>query len=154
MFRASAPAIGTVALVGVVVALALAVAASLTGVEPPAPAPASKPRLALVADAGADRLTLVHQGGDSLDTEACELTVRVDGTALTHQPPVPFFAATGFESGPTGAFNAAGSTTLRPGEHASLQLAETNAPALTPGARVTVRVATEEAVLAELETTA
>ncbi len=138
-------------LVGATVIIAAAVGASLVTIEPPAPAPTVQ--LALTADAGADRLTLVHQGGGPLDIKTCELTVRIGGTALTHQPPVPFFAATGFESGPTGAFNAAGSTVLRPGKHASLQLAETNAPTLTPGARVTVRVATDEAVLAELETT-
>jgi len=152
MDRAASPVVGTVLLVGVVVALSVAAGATITATDRPAAQPTAS--LALAVDATADRIAITHEGGEPLAISEIELTVAVDGRPLAEQPPVPFFAAKGFASGPTGAFNVAGSTTLRAGETASFRLAETNDPGIPPGATVTVTVATDRAVIAELEATA
>ena len=80
------------------------------------------------------------EGGDPIDVSDVRLSVRVDGEALSEQPPVPFFSASGFEPGPTGAFNSASDGVFEPGERARLSLAATNAPHFDPGDRVTVRI--------------
>jgi hypothetical protein len=86
-----------------------------------------------------DTLAFVHRGGPALRVAALRLVVTVDGTPLRHQPPIPFFAARGFRAGPTGPFNRGGDGRWTPGERASLTVASTNRPAVTPGATVTVR---------------
>lgn len=153
MDRAASPVIGAVLLVGVVVALSVAAGASVTVTDRPTTTPPAA-SLTLTVDATADQIAITHEGGEPLAVSEIDLTVAVDGQHLAEQPPVPFFAAPGFRSGPTGAFNIAGSTTLRVGETASLRVAGTNDPAITPDSRVTVTVATDRAVIAELEATA
>lgn len=96
--------------------------------------------LSLSVDAGADRLTLVHRAGPPLDARRLVVEVRVAGTPLTLQPPVPFFTARGFRAGPTGPFNAAADPRWTAGETASLRLASTNAPGIDPGDQVVVEV--------------
>ncbi len=152
MDRAASPVVGTVLLVGVVVALSVAAGAAITATDRPTTPPAAS--LALAVDPSVDQIAITHEGGEPLAVSEIELTVAVDGQPLAEQPPVPFFAARGFASGPTGAFNVAGSTTLRAGETASLRLAATNEPRIGPGATVTVTVATDRAVIAELKATA
>lgn len=150
--RALSPVIGVVLLLVVTVALAGVVGTVALGVSlPSAPSHAV---LDLQVDAGTDRLTLVHRSGDALDVAELSLRVRIGGTPLARQPPVPFFSATGFEPGPTGPFNSASDPRWTPGERASLQLAGTNDPLLSPGAEVTVTLSTNETVVAELEATA
>jgi hypothetical protein len=80
--------------------------------------------------------------------------VRIDGEPLAKQPPVPFFAAAGFESGPTGPFNAATDGTWRAGQTAAIRIASTNSPQLSDGAVVTVRIYTEHYRLASVRATA
>lgn len=124
------PAGLTVALV-----VSLAVAGVAVGLLPdPAPVAA----FALQADAGTDRVTLVHRGGDAVDVYDLDLRVRVSGRPLRHQPPTPFFAARGFRSGPTGPLNPETDRRWTAGERARLGLASTNAPPIDPGDRVTV----------------
>ncbi|MEF8908287.1 MAG: type IV pilin [Haloarculaceae archaeon] len=148
--RAVSSVVGTVVLLGVVVVGATAVFAAV-----PADEPATVPtaRLSLTAEAGPDRVALTHEGGDTLSAASLDVTVRVDGDPVTHQPPVPFFAATGFESGPTGPFNSAHRGQWRAGETAALRLASTNTQ-LDPGDSVSVTVRTDAGVVARLETTA
>jgi flagellin-like protein len=148
--RAVSSVVGTVVLLGVVVVGATAVFAAV-----PAGEPATVPtaRLSLTAEAGPDRVALTHEGGDTLSAAALDVTVRVDGEPLAHQPPVPFFAATGFESGPTGPFNSAHGGRWRAGETAAVVLASTNTQ-LDPGDAVAVTVRTDAGVVARLETTA
>lgn len=145
--RATASTIGVVLLLALAVVLAGIVGGVLfgTAAAPPEPTPA-----ALSLTATADRLVLTHDGGATLDVGAIDLRVRVDGTELTHQPPVPFFSARGFHSGPTGPFNAAGDPEWTAGESASVAPAGTNAPALRPGATVEVRVVRNGSVIATL----
>jgi len=149
--RGLSSAVGVVLLVGVTVLGAAAVGAVATadlgGVPPTA-------RLSVSADAGADRVALTHEGGDTLDVTDLSVTVSVDGRRLDRQPPVPFFAARGFESGPTGPFNVASDHDWTAGETAAVRLASTNDPLLEPGARVEVTVAADGAVVTTAETTA
>jgi hypothetical protein len=63
---------------------------------------------------------------------------------------VPFFAARGFRAGPTGPFNAAADPGWTAGEAASLRLASTNAPGISPGDRVVVEVSVEDRRVATL----
>ena len=148
--RAVSSVVGTVVLLGVVVVGATAVFAAV-----PAGEPATVPtaRLDLTAEAGPDRVALTHEGGDTLAVGALNLTVRVGGEPVAHQPPVPFFAATGFESGPTGPFNSAHDGRWRAGGTAAVVLASTNTQ-LDPGDSVSVTVRTDTGVVARLETTA
>lgn len=111
-------------------------------------------RLSLSVDASADRIALTHEGGETLSVENLELSVRVGGELLAHQPPIPFFAATGFESGPTGPFNSAADANWSAGEQGSVRLAATNGPSIDPGDRVSVTVRTVAGTVARLETTA
>ena len=147
--RGVSSVVGTVLLVGVVVIGATA----LFAVAPAAPEPPPTARLSLSADAGTDRVALTHEGGDTLAVEQLNVTVRVDGEPVAHQPPVPFFAATGFESGPTGPFNSAHGGRWRAGTTGAFRLASTNTQ-LDPRDRVSVTVRTGAGVVARLETTA
>ena len=149
--RASSPVVGVVLLVAITVIAAATVglAASAT---PPDPAPTTV--VGVSVDAGAERISLTHEGGDPIDLAATEIKIAVDGEALAHQPPVPFFAATGFESGPTGPFNTASPDRWRSGETGSLTLASTNEPGIEPGSTVTVEIVGENRVIATAETTA
>lgn len=136
----------------VTVGLAGAVAAGLGAIGPPEPPP--QVALELSVDAGTDRIAIAHLGGDPLDVRTVGLRVAVDGRPLEHQPPVPFFAAPGFRSGPEGPFNSASDPTWAPGETASLRVAGTNAPALAVGARVQVEVYASDQRIARLTATA
>lgn len=149
--RAVSSVVGVALLVGVTVLVAATVGTVAT-VDPGGTVPVA--HLTLSADAESDRLALTHEGGATLDVTSLSVTVSVDGVALEHQPPVPFFAATGFESGPTGPFNVASDDNWSAGETAGFRLASTNDPQLPAGARVEVIVATERGVIARLETTA
>jgi len=142
---ATGPPVGAV----VVVVLGTAVAAVGLGALPAAPVTAG---VTLAVDG--DRLVLAHRAGDPLDVRRLDVVVHVDGTPLRHQPPLPFFAARGFRSGPTGPFNPAADPTWEVGERASFRVASTNGPPLVAGARVTVELRYRGRRLATLSATA
>jgi hypothetical protein len=125
------------------------VAAVGLGALPAAPAVAG----ATLAVDG-NRLILTHRAGEPLDVRRLDVTVRVDGDPLRHQPPVPFFSARGFRPGPTGPFNAAADPTWTVGERASVRLASTNHPRIVAGARVTVTLRYDGQRLVVLSATA
>jgi flagellin-like protein len=138
--RAVSPVVGVVLLLVLTVALAAVVTAAGLGAVGVVPDVGGRADLSLAVDAEADRLTLRHRAGEPLDVGRLTVRVRVAGTPLRHQPPVPFFAAQGFRSGPTGPFNAAADPRWTAGEVASLRLASTNGPTIAPGDRVVVDV--------------
>jgi FlaG/FlaF family flagellin (archaellin) len=142
--------VGVVLLVGLTVALGAVVGVAAFGSAADVPGGRSPSALSLSVDAGTDRLTLVHRGGAPLDADRLAIRVRVAGTPLEHQPPVPFFAATGFRAGPTGPFNAATDPEWTAGERASLRLASTNEPGIDPGDRVVVEVTADDRRVATL----
>ncbi|MEF8978816.1 MAG: type IV pilin [Haloarculaceae archaeon] len=152
MSRAVSSVVGTLLLAAIAVLAATTVGVVAT-VEPPPVTPTA--RLSASADAGTDRIALTHETGDTLAVSDLSLTVAVDGEELDRQPPVPFFAARGFESGPTGPFNVAtADRTWSAGETAAVRLASTNDPTLSPGSRIEVTVATEAGVITSVETVA
>ncbi|GAB3415424.1 hypothetical protein GCM10027435_11540 [Haloparvum alkalitolerans] len=149
--RASAP-VGAALLVALAVVLAAGVGGATLGAGEALPAGDGPPAVALGIEAAGDRVTITHRGGEALDVRPLRLVVRVDGEPLDRQPPVPFFSAAGFRPGPTGAFNRAGTTTLRAGESAAFRVAGTNDPTPEPGATLTVRVFLRGTLVATLET--
>lgn len=151
--RATSSVVGVALLVAVSV-LAAAVVGATTLDAADAPRSTTRASLSASADAAADRVALTHEGGDALAVEDLRVVIEIDGERLAHQPPVPFFAARGFESGPTGPFNVATDGTWQAGETAAVALADTNAPQLAAGAEVTVRVYAGETRLAVVTTTA
>jgi flagellin-like protein len=150
--RAISPVVG----IGLLLVVTVALAGTVGTVALGTPTPSDSPRAAidLRIDADANRLTFVHRGGATLDATALSVRVRINGTALDAQPPVPFFSATGFRPGPTGPFNSADDGRWTAGETASFELAGTNDPLLSPGSRVEVVISVDGTVIAEVEETA
>jgi len=145
--RAVSPVLGVVCLLVVTAVLAGAVGTAALGTTLPTDRPTAV--VDLRVDAQADRLALVHRAGEALDVRALSVRVRIDGEPLARQPPVPFFAARGFVSGPTGPFNAAADHRWSVGERASLRIAGTNEPTIASGERVAVELVVDGAVVAE-----
>lgn len=151
MNRAVSPVVGVVLLCAITVIAAASVGLAVAA-TPLEPVPAAS--FELSADHEQNSIAITHLGGETLDLTAIEIRLSVDGEELAAQPPVPFFAASGFESGPTGPFNSASPNQWSAGETGTFELATTNHPLLEPGSTVTVVVLTEGEILAELETTA
>lgn len=149
--RAVSPAVGVVCLLAVTVLLAVAVAAGANAHVATPSVPTTASFEATAEPTG--EVTVVHRGGDSIDPESIDLRIRLDDELLDRQPPVPFFSARGFESGPTGPFNSARSDPWRAGEAASLTIAGTNSPKVHTGDTVTIRIFVDEHRVAKLETT-
>lgn len=169
----SAP-IGAVLIVGVTVVLATGVGTAMVGgVAVPgigvgggdssassSPGIASglssgPPAASLSISATAEgHILLRHEGGDVLDVRELQVRILVEGEPLENQPPVPFFSAEGFKSGPTGPFNPAADPDLRAGESASLSIAGTNEPTVAAGDLIVVELYAGETPVATRETTA
>ena len=144
--------VGIVLLVAVTLGLAVVVLGGLAAVEHEAP-----PRTSfdVAADASADRVAVTHGGGDAIDPADVSLHLAIEDEPLARQPPVPFFSARGFVSGPTGPFNPAWRGNWTAGETATLRIAGTNAPGgLDAGDTVTVIVRVDGRPLAEQEVAA
>lgn len=149
--RALAPVIGVVLMVALVVILSGVLAVFVLGIEhEDAPPQAS---LSATIDAEHDRFVFVHEGGDTIQVDRVEIEITIDGEPLDHQPPVPFFSTTGFQSGPRGAFNPASDTTWAAGERASFSMACSNAPKPTRDSRVRVVVFVDDDPIATLVVT-
>lgn len=156
--RGTAP-VGVALLVAVAVVLAAGVGAAVIGSGSEStsglPSTASPPTASFEASATADgRVEVVHRGGDVVDVRELEVRILVDGTPLEIQPPVPFFSAEGFYSGPTGPFNPAADPEWQAGESASIAIAGTNAPTVSDGSRIEIEVYAGETPVAKLETIA
>lgn len=147
--RATSPVVGVALLTAVTVVAAAAVGSAVV-VDPPRPAPTAS--FDAAADASGE-IRVTHRGGDPVDPGALRVRVRVDGDPLAHQPPVPFFSARGFESGPTGPFNSATGAEWHAGETGSFRVASTNEPVLQPGATVELRLYVDDQRIGMLETT-
>jgi hypothetical protein len=98
-------------------------------------------------------VTLTHEYGEAVDVTDVTVIVSVDGTRLSHQPPVPFFSAAGFAPGPTGPFNTAADSNWTVGERASFVISETNSPTPTAGDQITVEILEGGTKVAVVETT-
>lgn len=144
MERGISPVVGVVLLVGLTIVLSASVVIAVE-TRPPDPPPAAE--LSVSVDPATDQFVVTHHAGDPIDVRNMNVTVEIGGEPLRHQPPIPFFAARGFESGPEGPFNRASPHGFHAGETASFRLAETNSPELTANRTVTVTIATERSVL-------
>lgn len=151
MPRATVPALGGVLLVGVTVLLAVALTAAVAGFGPAEPA--DRVVLEVTADAATGRVAIEHAGGPALDVREVAVRLEVDGEPLAHQPPVPFYAAGGYNGFPTGPFNPASAPTWSVGETAGFRVAGTNEPGLAPGATLTVSVIRDGQVVGRGSTT-
>ncbi|MFB6129464.1 MAG: type IV pilin [Salinigranum sp.] len=149
--RATAPVVAVTAMLAVTVVLAAVVGGLVFANVPDEGRP---PVVSLSLSVRGDRIVLTHRGGDALDVREVRLRVSVDGTPLARQPPVPFFSAVGFRSGPTGPFNVAADPRWTAGEAASLRVAGTNRPTIGPGATVEVTVSAGGRPVADLSATA
>ena len=148
--RAAAPVLGVVLVVALAAVTAAGVGA-LAAVEPPSETPSA----AFTATAAPEGTIMVtHRGGDAIQPAELRVRISVDGRRLAAQPPVPFFAAEGFDSGPTGPFNRGYAGRWTAGETASLRVASTNRPPVRAGATVTVRLYVDGRRLAVLRATA
>lgn len=148
--RGLSPVIGCLLLTAITVAGAAVVGAAVA-VDPPEPAP----MVSFDAEADASgTVRITHRGGATIAPESLRVHVRVDGEPLASQPPVPFFSAHGFESGPTGPFNAAYTGDWRAGETARFRIAGTNDPTLYAGASVEIRLYVDGQKIAEMSTVA
>ncbi|WP_181686349.1 type IV pilin [Halorhabdus salina] len=147
--RAISPVVGTVLLLAITIVLAGTMSAVILtpDVEPSIPTT----RFSATADASTDSITLTHEGGQALDPDSVDVQIKVDGQSLDHQPPIPFFAAKGFKSGPTGPFNSQTRGNWTAGEAGTVELATSNTPLLSDGATVEITISRDGRVLTELE---
>lgn len=136
--RGSTVLVGSVLLVGLLVVLAGVVGVVAPDAAESQPDPIRPTALSL--SVSGQTVTLTHEEGAPLDVRTLELRLTVDGDSLAYQPPVPFFSARGFRPGPTGPFNAVADSRWTVGETASFEVAGTNDPEITSGARVAVHV--------------
>lgn len=151
MDRATTPVVGAVLLVAITVVAAAGVGLAVSATTTDTPPTTS---VETTADAAQNEITITHRGGDTLDVTELSVRVIIDGEPLAEQPPVPFFAASGFRAGPSGPFNPASPNEFRVGETASVRLATTNQPLLSSGDSVTVELRTEEGLVARSTTVA
>lgn len=149
--RGIAPVIGIVLIVGLTALLGTAVGVMATGIGPTDPPP--EVRFTGEYDAEQRLITLQHAGGEVIAVDRLRLRVEVDDEPLEHQPPIPFFAARGFESGPSGPINPASDGDWAPGEIARFGIATTNEPIPSTDATVTVIVLVDDLVVAEVKLT-
>lgn len=148
MARALSPVVGSVLMLAVTVGLAAMIGVAVLDTTTTDPAPQA--HLSASVDPATDRITVTHHGGDSLDVRDLRVRVTVDGQPLAHQPPVPFFAAEGFASGPTGPFNSASGDYWSAGETAGFELAGTNAPLIDAGDTVEIAFYRADTILTRL----
>jgi FlaG/FlaF family flagellin (archaellin) len=152
MDRAVAPVVGVTLLLAVTVLAASAVGTAALALD--IPDEPTRVTVSLDVDAATGQVRVTHRGGQTLDVTRLSLTVTVDGEAIDEQPPVPFFAASGFRSGPTGPFNSAADPNWSAAETAGFSVASTNSPTPDAGDRVTIRIAREDQTVVTTQTRA
>ncbi len=146
MTRAVSPVVGTLLIASITVVLAAILVttigtAAMGGPLGTTEAAETTSFARISADTTAEgEVLLTHEGGDPIDVREIRVQLSIDGTPLTHQPPVPFFSTTGYEAGPTGPFNSAADPTWDVGETASVTISESNTPAPESGDTLTVEL--------------
>ena len=139
--RAASSIPATVLLILLTLALGMGIAAGSQQVHAAGNDPCRAPPIAVAFAVDGPVLHLRHLAGTPLALDDATVTITIDDEPLRHQPPLPFFAARGFQSAPTGAFNSGSDGTLSVGDDASMQIAQTNHPWPERGSsvRLTVR---------------
>jgi FlaG/FlaF family flagellin (archaellin) len=150
--RGVSPTVGIVLMIALTVCLGTVVAVGVGTWSPGSSPPTAA--FELSADGDRSSITIEHVAGDAVDVRALSVTIAIDGTELSAQPPVPFVGASGFDGAPDGPFNSRADPEWTAGERAGVAVAETNAPELAAGDSVTVTLTVDGRRVAELETTA
>lgn len=150
--RAVSPILGVVLLLALTVCLATVVAVGIGGLSLQSADPNAAFELSV--DGGRSSIMIEHVTGDAIDVETLSVTIAINETELTAQPPIPFVGASGFRGTPDGPFNARTESEWDPGEQAGVSVADTNTPTLATGDSVTVTLAVDGRRIAELESTA
>ncbi len=153
--RGSAAIVGVAAMLTATVVLAGAVAAtgsslhvlptnscSVTGAGVSSP-----DAVALSVQLRGPRIQLTHEAGPKVNVSTVRMMILINRTPLQFQPPIPYFAARGFRSGPFGPFNSASDGMWEPGETASLEIAQTNTPHPVVGATLSVELRQQACVI-------
>ena len=140
MARALSPVVGLTLLIGITVTLGTVVGLGTVGLVDTAESPDSPVRVSGSVSAQTGTITLRHEAGPPIDVRELTLRIDIDGQPLEHQPPIPFFSATGFRSETSGPFNPSADPRWTVGERTSLRLAGTNSPSIKDGSAVTVRI--------------
>jgi hypothetical protein len=114
---------------------------------------AQTPSVALSLTVSGTMIALTHEAGPSLRLAMVDVHISVDQEPLLHQPPIPFFAANGFRSGPHGPFNSASDGVWSVGERGAIRVAGTNSPQPLPGRFVDVTILYRGCVIGEIGAT-
>lgn len=146
--------IGLTLLIGLTVTIGTVIGVGFVDVVPQTGLSAEPVVISVTATAEDSALWFRHEAGPPIDVRTVSLRLRIDGIAATHQPPIPFFAATGFASGPTGPFNPATDPVWSVGETTSLRLAGSNHPPLRSGSTVEVTIVRDGLPIVRARTTA
>lgn len=157
MTRAVSTVLGVLLLTAVTVAVAGAaglVVLDAAGVDDE-PTPALPVALEASVTVGPNEtgIVLLHRSGPTLDVRRITVRISVDGTPLAHQPPVPFYSASGFGSFPSGPFNPSADPRWELGERASLEVTGENEARVRNGTTVDVELYRDDLPLARVETT-
>lgn len=150
--RGISTAVGSLAMIALSVSLAMVVGLTVSGST--VQDSTSQARFQLTVDSSTDRITLAHRGGTPTEVRELSVRISIDGEPLKRQPPFPFFAATGFVSGPTGPFNRAADQNWTAGESVLVAIAGSNEPPIDAGDQVRVRLFVDGRLVADLQTTA
>ncbi|HKJ58824.1 MAG TPA: type IV pilin [Halobacteriales archaeon] len=162
MPRAVSSALGVLLLTALTLVLAAVAGVAVVSTAPPETAShADVPEplvlsasAAIDAENGTVQIALVHEGGPAIDVREVAVRIAVDGTRLVHQPAVPFYAASGFASFPSGPFNPVADPHWELGERASLEVTGENAEVVSPGSTVRIELYRDDLPIAAAETTA
>lgn len=95
------------------------------------------------------KVTLIHEGGEPIDLEGIDISLHVDGVALTHQPSLPLGSQRGYYGFGGAAFNTETDNDWSPGERGWFVVAGTNDPDIDPDSRVTARLVRDGHTLVE-----
>lgn len=137
MPRAVSTALGVLLLTAVTLVIAGAVGAfaleMAVGVDPVAPH-----QLSASVNATYGRISLIHESGPTIDVREIEIKILVDGIALLHQPPVPYYSADGFHRFPKGPFNPMADPRWEMGEMARVTATGGTRDTITHGSLVRV----------------
>ena len=140
--RAASTIPATVLLILLTLTLGVGIAATSQQVHAAGNEPCQATPIAVAFTADGPVLHVTHLAGPPLSLDNATTTITVDGEPLRYQPPLPFFAARGFQAAPTGPFNSGSDGMFSVGEHASMRIAQTNHPRPDRGSAVRLVVRT------------
>ncbi|WP_330630771.1 type IV pilin N-terminal domain-containing protein [Halocatena halophila] len=147
--RGQSSVLGVILCLATVLVLVSIASIAFLAYEPTTPTGSSVAIVATI-DPTEQTIALTHHSGRPLEPERLRLRISVNGVPIDHQPPIPFFAAKGFVSGPTGPFNAAYRGRWHAGTTATIGLASTNTR-IRAGDQITIRLFEDEVIVERIK---